>query len=130
MCLYADSLTTPTKSTCDEENFQNRRYERHWMAGGNCFAQRCWWRSNRWAIYQTLPLGSKSSIFDQIWSIYLIWRFHFHLIYIEKRAAFHLLCKDTTHPHPHHPPKVDKTHINVFVPKTIFGLPSLSLFLT
>ena len=24
------------------------------------------------AIYQTLPLGSKSSIFDQIWSIYLM----------------------------------------------------------
>ena len=45
------------------------------------------------AIYQTLPLGSKSSIFDQMWSIYLIWRFHFHLKYKEKRAALDLLCK-------------------------------------
>ena len=35
------------------------------------------------AIYQSLPLGSKSSIFDQIWSIYLIWRFHFYLKYKE-----------------------------------------------
>ena len=35
------------------------------------------------AIYQILPLGSKSSIFDQIWSIYLIWRFHFYLKYKE-----------------------------------------------
>ena len=47
-----------------------------------------------WAIYQTLPLGSKSSIFDQIWSIYLIWRFHFYLKYKEKRAALDLFCKE------------------------------------
>ena len=46
------------------------------------------------AIYQNLPLGSKSSIFDQIWSIYLIWRFHFYLKYKEKHAALDLLCKE------------------------------------
>ena len=49
---------------------------------------------DNWAIYQTLPLGSKSSIFDQIWSIYLIWRFHFYLKYKEKRAALDIFCKD------------------------------------
>ena len=53
------------------------------------------------AIYQILPLGSKSSIFDQIWSIYLIWRFHFYLKYKEKRAALDLFCKEC---HPPTPP--------------------------
>ena len=39
-------------------------------------------------------------------------------------------AKKATHPHPHQPPNVDKRHINVSVPKTIFCHPSLSLFLT
>ena len=29
-------------------------------------------------------------------------------------------AKNATHPHPHHPPNVDKRHINVSVPKTNF----------
>ena len=53
------------------------------------------------AIYQTMPLGSKSSIFDQIWSIYLIRRFHFYLKYKEKRSALDLPCKEC---HPLTPP--------------------------
>ena len=88
-----------------------------------------YWFPGRVAIYQNLPLGSKSSIFDKIWPIYLIWRFHFYLKYKEKRAAIDLLHKEC-HPPTPPPTNVDKRHINVSVPKTNFCHPSLSLFLT
>ena len=67
------------------------------------------------AIYQILPLGSKSSIFDQIWSIYLIRRFHFYLKYKEKRSALDLPCKEC------HPPTSPTIH-----PMSIKGI---SMFL-
>ena len=48
-----------------------------------------------------MPTGSRSSIFDQLWSINSIWRFHFYLKYKENVRPLISFAKNPTHPHTH-----------------------------